>query len=266
MNHLSKRAPQMLLRQALVGLTAWLAVSAPAFAKPGVRATMATQVGTTGQVHPRLAVTAGVGGQFLLKESPPNDRAGAFADVGVASSLHDIVTVTAGYHYGYGTFTWDSPGQQEHRGSVGLRVATRGRKVFFVNRTDLNLRGVELHGRWRFAPRIHEEMRLTAAFHPAIGLSVFSEILMHVRDPWRDLVQLRPGLAVHGEIPLARKDAGKARDVNLFWFAGQQVGLYPVALALPPKQTDETDILAVMTADHATTVELRTSFSLAVLW
>ncbi len=191
----------------------------PAWAgKPSLRVSTTPSVGTAAHVHPKAAIVGQARGRFKLTNAGPGDRAGFDLAAGIRGRPHPVVTVGLAYRYGFGHFPIEGPGDREHRASPGMVLATQGARFIVSNNARLDLRAVRFPGAgWAFAMRPRDALRFTAVFHPWMQLSGETELLLQPRDPIPRMLQIRAGIALHGEVPLTREAPEGRRKPPCSW-------------------------------------------------
>lgn len=256
----------MVHRALVVGL--WLLPLATArAAETRLRSDLVPSVGASVNLLPRLALQSHVEGRFVMSGPRWAGPASLGLWVGPYLQIHPIVGVSAHYLFAEGVFPLEGAARREHTGQLALRLASVGERVLIGNTNAIDLRGLQLADGWAFHPRTRNEVRLTGVFFPWLKLSAISEILVSIRLPTADRLQLRTGLALHGEIRRATsEEADEARrrpPPALFWFLGVRAGFHPMAFAYRARLPEDAPFER---HDRATTVDLIISPSLAGLF
>lgn len=204
-------------------------------APPRLRISATPSVGAVAAVHPMVGLSGQAQGRFQLTRAGPGDRAGFALSAGVHGRPHPVLTLSLHYLYGFGEYPVEGVADREHRVAPGLQVSSRGARFIVSNTARVDLRTLRIPGSgWGFALRPRDALRLTSVFAPWMKLSAETELLLQPRDGKRDMLQIRAGLAVHGEIALGRKQREGRPPPALFWILGDQVALLPMALTARP--------------------------------
>jgi hypothetical protein len=204
-------------------------------ASPKLRISTTPSAGAVATVHPMVGLAAQAQGRFLLTHAGPGDRLGFALSGGVHVRPHPVLAVSLGYLYGFGEYPVEGVADREHRVAPGLQVSSRGSRFIVSNTVRLDLRTLAIPGSgWTFAVRPRDALRLTSAFLPWLKLSAETELLLQPRDGRTNMLQIRAGLALHGEIALRREERKDRPPPALFWIVGDQVALLPVALTAAP--------------------------------
>ena len=198
-------------------------------ASPHVRVSTTPSVGAVATLHPIVGLQAQAQGRFLLTRKGPGDRLGFALSSGVHVRPHPILSLSLAYMYGFGQYPVEGVADREHRVTPGLQLSSQGSRfiVSNVTRVDLRTLHVEDGTGWGFAARPRDALRLTTVFAPWMRLSAETEILFQPKDGMRDMMQVRAGLALHGEIPLGASE--RRSPPALFWILGDQVAMHPSA-------------------------------------
>jgi hypothetical protein len=223
-------------RRLLGGVLALGVLGSPAVvaaSEPALRA--AVVPGTAGDVAVHRRVVLGAAAQLRWVAADPTgqaQRVGAFLHGGAKFLLHPVITLDVGYGWGFGQFPLEGAADREHRGALGLRVASRGTRVRVSNRARLDLRGLRLAGDWSLHPRPRNETALTFIAHRWAQFTLAFEALLQPTAGIVDMLQLRSGLAIHGDGPVGRQPRDRRRERSMLaWFVGLQAGVSPLALA-----------------------------------
>jgi hypothetical protein len=205
-------------------------------ASPRVRVSTTPSVGAVATLHPIVGLQAQAQGRFLLTRSGPGDRLGFALSSGVHVRPHPILSVSLAYMYGFGEYPVEGVADREHRVTPGFQLSSQGSRFIVSNTTRVDLRTLHVKDGtgWGFAVRPRDALRLTTVFAPWMRLSAETEILLQPKDGMREMVQIRAGLALHGEIPLGASE--RRSPPALFWILGDQVAMLPIALARRPSR------------------------------
>lgn len=233
-------------------------------AESQLRSAVVPSVGATVNVLPRLALRAHVEGRFITSGPRWAHPASLGLWVGTYAQVHPIVGLSAQYLFAEGVFPLEGPGRREHAGQVALRLSSRGERFLVGNTLALDLRGYLVDERWSFHPRTRNEVRLTGVFFPWLKLSALSEVLVQSTFPEPDRLQLRTGIALHGDVQKVSANATSGRPPpTLFWLLGVRAGLQPMAMVRRGSLPEDAPIERV---DRAHAVDLVISPSLAGLF
>ncbi len=206
-------------------------------ASPRVRISTTPSIGAVATVHPMVSLSGQAQGRFLLTRAGPGDRHGFALSSGLHVRPHPVVAISLQYLYGYGVYPVEGAADREHRVSPGVQLSSRGARFIVSNTARLDLRTLRVPGTaWGFALRPRDALRLTGVFAPWMKLSAETELLLQPRDGLPHMLQIRAGLALHGEIALTRREREGRPPPALFWILGDQVALQPVALATRPSR------------------------------
>lgn len=168
-------------------------------------------------------------GRFIAAGPALGDRGGFAATVGPRVIVHEMINVGVGYSYGHGHFPLEGPGAREHTAHLSLDLNSRGEHFVVGNSLRLDLRTYRPHGGgWGFHARPRDAVRFTGVFKPWLKLSGTVEGLIQPSYGLVDMLQLRTGVALHGEIALTKER--RKRNPALFWIAAAQLGMSPVSL------------------------------------
>ena len=224
----------------------------------GVRTSVTPSAGSAVLVHPRVALTGEFRGRFVADGPRFGDRGGFAASVGPRVLVHEMITIGAAYRYAHGHFPLEGPGAREHTAALSLGLASRGERFVVGNSLQLDLRTYRPHDEgWGFHARPRDSVRFTGIFKPWLKLSGTIEALVQPTYGLVDMLQLRTGVALHGEIALTKGERRK-RKPALFWIAAAQLGLSPVSLARRA-DADDADPLSLrerQAIDRASMVDM----------
>ena len=217
-------------------------------AKPSFRSAMVPFVGVGVGVHPKIMLI----GEFQLRVAL-NDEARRSSDSqgfqvrgGPSFRLLPFLALDVHYAYSKGLLPVEGPGEEEHRGQLGLRIGTprsEGKKFAVSNRTRVDLRGYRIAQIYQeaedqgfsFHVRMRNETVVTAIVKEWFQSSLQAEALLQPDLGSIDMLQLRTALVLHGRISLghraSEKRAARRRPPPaLYWLAGSQLLLSPVSL------------------------------------
>lgn len=237
-----------------------------------LRTSARPNLGVVALVHPKVALVANAQGRFVLKG--PLGGQGFLLSGRVQGQIHPLVAVGIGYAYAQGAYPLDGDGSREHRVEPSLRLATQGRRFVVSNVLRLDLRTYKVDGLgYGFHVRPRDAVRFTGIIHPAFKISIENEVLLQADLGLVDMLQLRSGLALHGQVPLrAAADADAdaepetKRGPAMFWITSAYVGTNPVALARREQPDPSGDRAALGHADRARVIDLVVTAGLAVLF
>lgn len=236
-------------------------------AKPKVRTSAAPSLGVGVLLHPKVALRATGGPRFRLAGPSLGDKVGLSLSPGLHVFAHPVLGVSLHYRFASGEFPLDGPGRTEHSVIPGLRLGGGGERFVVANLARLELRNLWIDGVGRqFWLRPRDTLRLTAIVRRWFQTSLETEVLLSPREGMGRTLQLRSGLALHGEIPLGPPaERGKRPTSNLYWITATGIGLTPVALARGYDGAVDTRIEA-QRADQASTLDIVLTAGLAVVF
>lgn len=244
----------------LISSSAWAA-------KPKVRTTVAPSVGAGVLLHPKVALRASGGPRVRVAGPSLGDRVGLSLSPGLHVFAHPVLGLSLSYRFTAGEFALDGPARREHTVIPGLRLGGGGERFVVSNVTRLELRNLWIDGYGhQFWLRPRDALRLTAIIRRWFQTSLETEVLLSPREKLGRTLQLRSGLAFHGEIPLGPPaEKGKRPTPNLYWITAAGVGLTPVALARGYDGAVRNRIEA-QRADQASTVDVVLTAGVAVVF
>lgn len=238
-------------------------------AETRLRSSVVPSVGATVKVFAPLDLRVQVEGRFITSGPRWAHPASLGLRVGPYVQIHPILGLSAQYVFAEGIYPLEGPGRREHTGQVALRLASRGERFLVGNTLAADLRAYVVDEDWGFHLRTRDEVRLTGVFFPWLKLSALSEVLVQTTLPADDRLQMRAGLALHGDVELTRrKDPDQASSPRrppptLFWFVAARVGLHPMALYRRDRLGEDASI---QHRDRGHTVDLVITPSLAGLF
>ncbi len=238
----------------------------------GLRTSVAPTTGTGVQIHPRVSLRGSVQGRFIASGPRLGDRQSLGVGAGALVSAHPVVAASMQYEFGYGHFPLEGTATQEHRAQLGIRLGNPAAERFAVSHlTRLDFRTYKTLDRgFSFHMRPRTELRLTGIIHRAFQISQASEVLVQPSDGLRDMLQLRFALALHGDIPLSKREQkheGDRSPPSLYWIVADQFGLSPIAMAVRRTQGPAGDTVASQQhADRANTLDMVLTIGVGALF
>ncbi len=212
----------------LIGATTPVAAAAQ---DADLRTAVVPSAGTVVRLHPRVAAVGAVSLRWVAFDpTDQSDLVGTQLQGGLRLFVHPILGLGVDYAYGHGRFPIEGTYGREHRASVGVRTATPGKRFMVSDRLRVDLRGLRARGNWHFRVRPRNELVATVIFREWMQTSVTAEGLLQPQDGWSQMLQVRAGLALHGQIATGERRDGQRPPPSLQWLIADQVVTHPIAL------------------------------------
>lgn len=196
-----------------------------------LRTSLTPSAGLGVALSPKWHLHGQAEGRFVVQGPTFGSPAAIAIQVGPQWQVHPILGLFARYVGAWGVYPLEGLHDREHTARIGLQLASQGSRFIIGNVTSVGLRSLRDDGTWQFSARARTELRFTAIPHRYAKITLSSETLSPLDDRWARHLQMRIGLAVHGDHTFAKRTNSPRPPPAIYWLLSPRVGLSPVALA-----------------------------------